>query len=157
MALHTSVCYTSFQSQQILILHEILLWMQIPAHVHTQTCANVYYTHAYMHTPSHTCTPSITHTHTYTHPQTHSCTSPHTHILTHSCTLSSRYFHWQLNLYCMLVMLILVVPLYVAQQIVNGIRIGECCYQFVYQYKFSLVMLTCINSIESGYYTTLTV
>lgn len=36
---------------------------------------------------------------------------------------SSRYFHWQLNLYCMLVMLILVVPLYVAQQIVNSVRI----------------------------------
>ena len=39
---------------------------------------------------------------------------------------SSRYFHWQLNLYCMLVMLICVIPLYIAQQLVNTIRIGEC-------------------------------
>lgn len=39
---------------------------------------------------------------------------------------SSRYFHWQLNLYWMLAMLICVIPLYIAQQLVNTIRIGRC-------------------------------
>ena len=42
-----------------------------------------------------------------------------------SSLCSSRYFHWQLNLYCMLVMLICVIPLYIAQQLVNTIRIGK--------------------------------
>jgi len=38
---------------------------------------------------------------------------------------SSRYFHWQLNLYWMLAMLICVIPLYIAQQLVNTIRIVQ--------------------------------
>lgn len=35
---------------------------------------------------------------------------------------SSRYFHWQLNLYVMLVILILVIPLYISFQITNSLK-----------------------------------
>ena len=38
--------------------------------------------------------------------------------------LSSRYFHWQLNLYCMLINVIFIIPFYIAHLLVNNIRIG---------------------------------
>ncbi|XP_064394445.1 Golgi pH regulator-like [Halichondria panicea] len=36
---------------------------------------------------------------------------------------SSRYFHWQLNLYCMLITVIFIIPFYVALLMVDNIRI----------------------------------
>ena len=47
------------------------------------------------------------------------------------CTIilySSRYFHWQLNLYLMLAMVIAIIPFYSAQLIVSLIRIGTICH-----------------------------
>lgn len=34
---------------------------------------------------------------------------------------SSRYFHWQLNLYLILVILIVVIPLYISNQVARGL------------------------------------
>jgi hypothetical protein len=38
---------------------------------------------------------------------------------------SSRYFHWQLDLCLILIMLIVVIPLYIAYQIAQGLPCGN--------------------------------
>ena len=50
-------------------------------------------------------------------------------ISTVLCIYSLRYFHWQLNLYMILVLLIFFVPLYTSHQLVMTIRLCEffCC------------------------------
>ena len=68
---------------------------------------------------------SLTHTHTRTHARTHI----HTLTWTHQCTLfvdhSSRKFHWQLNLFAMLIILIFIIPLYASYQALSSVRLGE--------------------------------
>ena len=44
-----------------------------------------------------------------------------------TCVLccSSRLFHWRLNLFVMLIILIFIIPFYASYKIVSSVRLGE--------------------------------
>ncbi len=62
---------------------------------------------------------------------------------------SSRYFHWQLNLYCMLITVIFIIPFYVAHLMVDNIRIGQFLALYVI-YGVLYIFCTC-SIMETNY------